>query len=429
MGSTARTGSRETNPRVVALSAFAGTTLEWYDYYVYGSASALVFNDQFFPELSPLAGTMASFATFGVGFIARPIGAAVFGHLGDRYGRRAMLLVTVVLIGIVTGCIGLLPTYAQIGVAAPILLTALRLLQGFSVGGEWSGAATLTVEHAPSQQRGRYAVVPQLGSPAGSLAATGIFSLVSLLPDAQFTAWGWRIPFLLGFPLLLVALWVRLRVEESPVFREVLSQQRAAKLPVVELLRINGLRLLVGVGISFVGIGGFYLCGTYLVNYGADTLGIDRTLLLTAATVGSALNLIAFPVWGRIAERIGPSPVAIGGAAATAIASFPILGLVGLANPLGVGVALAAGLVLVSISYAASGQLLSEMFASSVRYSGVALSYNLSGAISGFVPLIATALLAVSNGGLWTIALLFLVFSLVTLTSAIGGRRLTTTRL
>ncbi|SDL09168.1 MFS transporter [Nonomuraea jiangxiensis] len=424
MQRTAHPQRPETSPRTVALGAFAGTALEWYDYYIYGTAAALVFDGQFFPELSPFAGTMASFATFGVGFVARPLGAAVFGHLGDRYGRRRILMVTVVLIGAVTGCIGLLPTYAQIGVAAPILLATLRLLQGISVGGEWSGAATLAIEHAPKEKRGIYGVMPQMGSPVGSLTATAVFALVSTLPDAQFDSWGWRVPFLLGFPLLLVALWVRSRVDESPVFREMMTQQRAAKRPLVELVRTSGRRLVVGIAVSFVGIGGYYLCGTYLVNYGSDTAGIDRTALLNAATLASFINLCLYPLFGRIADRVGPGPVAVWGAAASAVAAFPIFWLVGLGSTVGVAAGLIAGVVLVSISYAACGQLLSEMFTSEVRYSGVGLSYNVSGAISGFVPLAATALLAATGQNLWAIAVMLCVFSLITLFAAVAAKRL-----
>ncbi|MGP3937500.1 MFS transporter [Nonomuraea sp. KM88] len=424
MQPTAHPPKPETNPRTVALGAFAGTALEWYDYYVYGTAAALIFNSQFFPELSPLAGTMASFATFGVGFVARPLGAAVFGHLGDRYGRRRILMVTVVLIGVVTGCIGLLPTYAQIGVAAPILLATLRLLQGLSVGGEWSGAATLAVEHAPKEKRGIYGVMPQMGSPVGSLTATAVFALVSVLPDAQFESWGWRIPFLLGFPLLVIALWVRSRVDESPMFQEMLTQQRAAKRPLVELVRTSGGRLIAGIAVSFVGIGGYYLCGTFLVNYGSDTVGIDRTVLLNAATLGSFINLCLYPAFGRIADRVGPGPVAVWGAAASAVAAFPIFWLVGLGSAAGVAAGLVLGVVLVSVSYAACGQLLSEMFTREVRYSGVGLSYNVSGAISGFVPLGATALLAATGESLWPVAAMLCVFSLITLFAAVAAKRL-----
>lgn len=412
------------SPRTVALGAFAGTALEWYDYYVYGSAAALVFGRQFFPDLSPLAGTMASFATFAVGFVARPIGAALFGHLGDRYGRRRMLLVTVVLIGTVTGCIGLLPTYDQIGVAAPVLLALLRVVQGISVGGEWSGAATLAVEHAPPGKRGRYGVMPQLGSPVGSLAATGVFAVVSLLPDAQFAGWGWRIPFLLGFPLLLLALWVRRRVDESPVFQAMLVEQREHRLPVVELFRASSGRLLAGIAVSLLGIGGYYLCGTFLINYGADTAGIDRTWLLNAAVCGSAVNLCLYPFLGWLADRVGAVPIAVGGALASAVAAFPLFWLVSIGTAWTVGAAIAVGVVVVSVSYAACGQLLSETFTGAVRYSGVGLSYNLSGTISGFVPLAATGLLAASHGSLWPIAGLLLVLSLVTAVASAVARRL-----
>ncbi|MQA79211.1 MAG: MFS transporter [Streptosporangiales bacterium] len=425
MSSTARNTRRETsNPRTVAAGAFAGTALEWYDYYVYGAAAALVFDSQFFPSLSPVAGTMASFATFAVGFVARPVGALIFGHLGDRYGRRRMLLITVVLIGLVTGCIGLLPTYAQIGVAAPILLAVLRVLQGISVGGEWSGAATLAVEHAPPDKRGRYGVMPQLGSPVGSLTATGVFAVVSLLPDPQFESWGWRLPFLLAFPLLLLALWVRSKVDESPVFRELLAEQGAHKLPVVELLRSSGPRLVVGIAVSLLGIGGYYLCGTFLISYGSETAGIDRTLLLNAAIVASVINLLAYPVFGRIADRTGAAPIAIGGAIASAVAAYPIFLLVGLESPYGVAAGIVAGVVLVSVSYAACGQLLSETFTGAVRYSGVGLSYNVSGTISGFAPLAATALIAATGGSLWAVASLLFVLSLVTLAAAVAARRL-----
>lgn len=409
--------------RTVALGAFAGTALEWYDYYVYGAAAALVFNHQFFTDLSPVAGTMASFATFAVGFVARPIGAALFGHLGDRHGRRKMLLITVVLIGAVTGCIGLLPTYATIGVWAPVLLAALRVVQGISVGGEWSGAATLAVEHAPPERRGRYGVMPQLGSPVGSLLATIVFAIVSLLPDPQFMSWGWRIPFLLGFPLLVIALWVRSRVDESPVFRRVLEEQRAHKLPLVELFRSSSGRLLLGVAVSLLGIAGFYFCGTFLINYGSNA-GISRTTLLNAASVASVINLLIYPLFGRLADRVGPAPIAIGGSVASAVAAFPIFWLVGTQTAAGVAVGIIAGVVLVSVSYAACGQLLSETFTGRVRYSGVGLSYNISGSISGFAPFLGTVLLAVFEQSLWPLATMLAVIAIITLVASVAARRM-----
>lgn len=415
---------RVSNAGTVAFGAFAGTALEWYDYYIYGTAAALVFNKQFFPELDPVAGTMASFATFAVGFVVRPLGAALFGHWGDKYGRRRMLLVTVVTIGMVTGVIGLLPTYNTIGVAAPILLVVMRVLQGISVGGEWSGAATLAIEHAPVERRGRYAVMPQLGSPVGSVCAAGAFALVGLLPDEQFTGWGWRLPFLAAFGLLLIALWVRLRVDESPVFQRMRRERAAAKLPVLELFRTSGMRVLVGVGVSLLGIAGYYLCGTFLINYGAQTAGVDRGTLLNAATAASAINVALYLVFGRIADRVGPAPLAIGGSLVSAIIAFPLFWLVGTGTPSGLAVALIAGDIAVSISYAACGQLLGEMFAGPVRYSGVGLSYNISGTISGFAPLVGTALLAAFGQSLWALAAMLLVISLITLGASVAAHRL-----
>ena len=229
--------------RRLLTAAFSGTALEWYDYFLYGTAAALVFNKVFFPDLDPTVGTLAAFVTFAVGFVARPIGAAVFGHIGDRYGRKVSLIITVVMMGATTGCIGLLPAYDTIGIWAPALLSVLRFLQGISVGGEWSGAMLLTLEHTPKEKHGSYSSVPQLGSPVGTLLSSGAFALVGLLPDGAFYSWGWRLPFLVAFPLLAFALYLRIHIEESPVFRamqEDAERNGPKSAPLVEAFRRTG---------------------------------------------------------------------------------------------------------------------------------------------------------------------------------------------
>ena len=319
--------------RRIAFAAFVGTALEWYDYFLYGTAASIVFNRLYFTTGDPLVATLAAFASFAVGFVARPVGAVVFGHVGDRFGRRRSLIITVAMIGVVTGMIGLLPDFATIGVAAPVLLTLLRVLQGVAVGGEWGGAVTLAVEHAPPERRGRYAALPQVGSPIGTLLSSGAFTLVSLMPPAAFDAWGWRLPFLAAIPLLFVALYLRRRVEESPLFTELLAQHERASLPVVEVFRKSAGRVLVGLCASLLGVGGFYLLTTFVISYGTETLGLPRSLMLGATLVAAALEIAILLAFGRLAERLGPGAVCVVGSIALAVAAFPVFWLVDTQNP------------------------------------------------------------------------------------------------
>ncbi len=292
----------------VAFAAFVGTALEWYDYFLFGTAAAIVFDRFFFTSLSSSAATLAAFATFGVGFAARPLGAVLFGWLGDRIGRRPALLITVVGIGLATGLIGVLPGYVTIGVAAPLLLVLLRLLQGFAVGGEWGGAVTLAVEHAPPEKRGRYAALPQVGSPIGTLMSSGAFALVLLLPSGSFDSWGWRLPFLLAFPLTVVAFYIRRKVEESPLFDELVRQDRRAKVPALEVFRQAWGPLLAAIASALLGVGGFYLLTTFVISYGTGTLGLSKSLMVDATLVAAGVEIVVILTMGRLAERIGPGP-------------------------------------------------------------------------------------------------------------------------
>jgi MFS family permease len=404
--------------RKIAFAAFVGTALEWYDYFLYGTAASIVFNRLYFTTGDPLVATMAAFASFAVGFVARPVGAVIFGHVGDRYGRRMSLIITVTMIGIVTGLIGLLPGFATIGVAAPVLLTLLRVLQGVAVGGEWGGAVTLAVEHAPPEHRGRYAALPQVGSPIGTLLSSGAFALVSLLPPQDFDSWGWRLPFLAAIPLLLIALYLRRRIEESPLFTELLEQHERTSLPVVEVLRRSAGRVLVGLCASLLGVGGFYLLTTFAISYGTETLGLPKSLMLGATLVAAALEIVILLGFGRVAEKWGPGTVCVVGSVASAVAAFPVFWLLDTKNPLLVVLGITVGVACLSVPYAVSGSLLTELFPPHLRYSGVAISFNLGGVVSGFVPLLATSVLAASGTQSWSVALLLVALAVLT---ALGG--------
>lgn len=414
----------EAEAKKVAFAAFVGTALEWYDYFLYGTAAALVFNRLYFVTNDPLVSTLAAFASFAVGFVARPFGAVIFGHLGDRIGRRKTLIVTVVMIGFATALIGFLPDFAAIGVAAPLLLTLLRLLQGIAVGGEWGGAVTLAVEHAPAGHRGRYAALPQIGSPIGTLLSSGAILLVSLLPDASFDAWGWRLPFLAAFPLLYVAVYLRRRVEESPMFERLLEEDELASTPVKDVVTGAFPQLLVGAGSAFLGVGGFYLATTFMISYGTGTLGIDNSVMLTSTLFAAVVEVGVLIAGGRLAERHGAGPVTVVGGLVTALLAFPVFWLVDTTQTLVVIAGVTLAVACLSIPYAVSGYLLTNLFPAQLRYSGVALSANLAGVASGFVPMAATALLAAAGEKSWAPALLLIGIALITALSGWAAPRI-----
>jgi MFS family permease len=402
----------------IARAAFVGTALEWYDYYLFGTAAALVFNRLFFTDLDPTAALLASFATFGVGFAARPIGAMLFGYIGDKFGRRPALLTTIVMIGVATGLIGLLPDFGSIGLAAPILLAVLRLVQGLAVGGEWGGAVTMAVEHAPAEKRGRYAAMVQIGSPVATLMASTAFTLVLLFPSDFFDAWGWRIPFLLSFPMLLIALWIRLKVEESPIFKDLLAQEETSKVPAFDVFRHAGGRLVVAVLAALLGVGGFYMITTFVVSYGVNTLGVDRNVMVNATLIAAFAQIIVTILMGRLAEKVGPGKVTMWGGILTAVLAFPLFAMIDTKSPLMITLAITIGIMLIAVAYAVNGALLTELFPAKLRYSGVALGYNIAGATSGFMPMIATAMLGVSGNQSWGAAMILAIIALLT---AVGG--------
>jgi MFS transporter, MHS family, shikimate and dehydroshikimate transport protein len=297
--------------RQVALASFIGTAIEWYDFFLYGTAAALVFNQLFFPNFAPLTGTLASFATFGVGFFARPVGGVVFGHFGDRVGRKSMLVITLLVMGGATFLIGLLPTFETIGIWAPILLVVLRFLQGFAVGGEWGGATLMAVEHAPEDSRNFYASWPQMGAPAGLVLSTAVFTAFSSLPDDQFFAWGWRVPFLLSIILIGVGLFIRLRVLESPAFARVKELGTKSRVPLLEVLRDYPVAALLSIGVVLVNIGGYYIVITFTLSYTTEQLGVARNVPLIGLLLAGVAEIAGILIFAYVSDRIGKRPVAL----------------------------------------------------------------------------------------------------------------------
>jgi metabolite-proton symporter len=402
--------------RQVAFASFIGTAVEWYDFFLYGTAAALVFPKLFFPHFSPLAGTLASFATFGVAFFARPIGGAVFGHLGDRVGRKSMLVTTLVLMGASTFLIGLLPTFMQIGVMAPLALVALRIVQGFAVGGEWGGATLMALEHAPPEDRNFYASWPQLGVPAGLMLSTGIFAASSSIPEPQFLAWGWRVPFLLSIVLIALGLFIRLRVTESPVFSRVRERGAQSKAPVLEVLRDHRVAVVLTVGVSFINLCAFYIITTFSLSYLTGQLGVARSVALVGNVLFSAAEAVAILVFARAADRSGRRRVVIGSAWCELLFAYPFFWLLGTREPALIWLAMIASGVIGGALYGVSGALVAELFAPRVRCSGISLGYQVAGMLGGApAPIVATFLVHWSGGAPWSVATYFAAASLVTL--------------
>jgi MHS family shikimate/dehydroshikimate transporter-like MFS transporter len=405
--------------RRVLMTSVIGTAIEWYDFFLYATASALVFANLFFPSFDPVVGTVAAFGTFAVGYLARPVGAVVFGHFGDRIGRKATLVATLLIMGIATFVIGLLPPYETIGVWAPTLLVLMRLLQGLGVGGEWGGAVLLVVEYAPPSKRGLFGSCPQLGVPIGLLLSTGIFALVASLPQDQFLSWGWRIPFLLSFVLIAIGLFIRLRVLESPVFQEVKARGAEAKAPLVELLKRYPKDIVLALGTRFATDITFNVINVFVLAYGTQQLGLSRNLLLDAILVGCAVELFTVPAFGWLSDRIGRRTVYLMGAVFVAIYGFVFFWLLESRQPELIVVAYAAGLALSQASvYAVQSTWFAELFGTRVRYTGASLPYQIAGIItSGPAPLISTWLFSVYQSP-WPIAGYIAVTALVSLVCA-----------
>jgi metabolite-proton symporter len=388
--------------RVVGASVI-GTTVEWYDFFLYGSAAALIFGPLFFPGDDDFFKTLAAFATYAVGFFARPVGALVFGHFGDRIGRKKLLVISLMMMGGSTFAIGLLPTYASVGLLAPILLVTLRLIQGFALGGEWGGAVLLVSEHGKPENRGFWASWPQAGAPAGNLLATGVLALLAAFQsDAAFESWGWRIPFLLSAVLIIVGLWVRLSVSESPVFLEAqrVAAEKAAesgveeKAPIVTVLSRYKREVLTAMGARIAENVSFYLLTAFSLTYLVNVEKLDSSFALNAVLIASAVHLVTIPMWGALSDRIGRKPVYIFGAIGIGVWAFAFFGLLD-SGSFGLSVvAITVGLLFHGAMYGPQAAFFSELFGTKARYTGVSVGAQLASLVAGApAPLIALALL------------------------------------
>lgn len=393
-----------------------GTVLEWYDLFIYAQAAALVFGPLFFPQVSATAGSLAAFATFGVGYLARPLGAVVFGHIGDRHGRRTALLATLLLMGVATSAIGLLPTYESAGLAAPVLLTVLRLAQGLGAGAEYAGAFVMVSEMAPRQHRGFWTSLPGAGIYGGVMLSAGVAAVVFTLPEAALFSWGWRVPFLLSFLLIGVALYLRLRVAETPAFKQLEQQREVRKLPVLTVLKNAPLRLFLAVVLTTPIAFNVYVALTYSVKFSA-TRGLSETYGLIGITLGSAVALLSVPVAGWLSDRFGRRPVYLTLAALSAVISFPYFMLLdtGQPGPTWLAQSLLMGAVVFALT-GAQAAYLAELFDARYRYSGVALSREIStAALSAPAPVIAISLAAISGGDPWLTAGIMVLISIACL--------------
>ena len=410
-----QTDARSAQLTSVIRSSFIGTTIEWYDFYTYATMASLVIGKLFFPAMSPVAGTLAGLSTFAAGFVSRPLGGIVFGHFGDRVGRKKMLVLSLILMGASTFLMGVLPTYATIGVAAPAILVLLRLVQGLALGGEWGGASTMVIEHSPAGKRGYNGALVQVGAVFGGVISYGvILGIDVLLPGGQFLAWGWRIPFLLSGILVIIGIVIRLRIQESPVFRSIQERKTLSRVPALEALRRQPRQVILVFFMYIADTVIAYINATFVVSHATDTLGIDKNaILLTLMGVFFVAVLFA-PRLGRLADRIGRRPVYLAGTIGMAVIAFPYLLLVDTGNIWLVAIALGLGQLVNMLMYMPLAAFFMELFPAHIRYSGASLGLQLSTVVGGATaPIIATSLVAWSGGKIWGVALYLIAIGLL----------------
>jgi MHS family shikimate/dehydroshikimate transporter-like MFS transporter len=407
----------------IAFAGTIGTIVEWYDFIIYGTAAALVFNQLFFPNVDARIGTLAALGSFAVGFLARPVGGAIFGHFGDRLGRKSMLMITMVLMGLSTTAIGLLPTYAQVGIWAPAMLIFLRVLQGIALGGEWGGASLMVLEHAPQNRRGFYGGLVQVGFPIGLVSASAVFSLVSMLPDIDFKTWGWRIPFLISVLLVGIGLFVRARLPETPVFEHIKQRDQIVRSPFFEMIFKNPRSFLVAVGLKLSEVSWVYMLTVFVVVHATTKLGLSKSLMLNAISLAALVELFTIPLFGYLSDLYGRRALYFAGVLFTIIFAFPLFWLLNMGSPeiviLTVVIALNFGH---GLMFAPESAYFPELFGANVRYSGASLGFQVSAAIGGgFAPIIAAAL-AAYLGGTAGVSIMLILLALITLVATLFAR-------
>ena len=401
--------------RRVVISAVVGATIEWYDFFLYGVAAGIVFNKLYFPSHDPVVSTMLAYATFAVGFVTRPLGGVIFGHFGDRIGRKSMLIMTLMIMGVATFLIGVVPTYAQIGIGAPLLLLLLRVLQGMGLGGEWGGAVLMTYEYAPKNQRGFYASLPQIGLAIGLCLASGVVALLSaLLTDDQFLAWGWRIAFMLSGLMVAVGMYIRLTVQETPEFAAVKAHNAELRIPFLDMLRRYPGNILKGMGARYIDGVFFNVFAVFSINYLTSTIKMNRTEALLGVMAAAVVMIFTIPYFGRMSDRISRPKVYMWGSLITAVSAFPAFWLMSQSggNVLLIWIAIIVPFgILYSSIYGPEAALFCDLFDARVRYTGISFVYQFSGIFaSGITPLIATALLKSGGGQPWQLCM-YVLFS------------------
>ena len=398
----------------VLLASLIGSSIEWFDYFLYGTVAALVFNQVFFVTEDPSVGLLLAYASFALAFFIRPFGGIIFSHIGDRIGRKKTLVITLSLMGVATFGMGLLPTYQAIGIWAPILLITLRLIQGLGIGGEWGGALLLAVEYAPKEKRGLYGSVPQMGITIGMLLGTIALSIMTLLPEDSFMTWGWRVPFILSALLVVFGLWIRKGIDETPSFKAVQEKGDIPKVPLFHTLKYHWREVLIAIGAKVVETAPFYIFSTFVVSYATTNLGFTRTETLGAVMVGTIVTTILIPIMGALSDRVGRKPLFVFGTIAMALYAFPYFWLVqqGSVTLLVIATVIGLGVIWAPIT-AVLGTMLSEIFSAEVRYTGISLGYQIGAALAGgTAPLVATALLLKFNNSYVPVAL-YIIFTAV----------------
>lgn len=403
--------------RRVLVASVVGSSVEWFDYFLYGTVAALVFNQLFFVTDDPAFGTLYAFATFALAFFIRPLGGIIFSHIGDKIGRKKTLVLTLSFMGIATFLMGVLPTYGQIGMWAPVLLILLRLLQGLGLGGEWGGALLLAVEYAPKEKRGLFGSVPQMGVTIGMLMGTIALSIMTLLPEEQFLSWGWRVPFLLSALLVIFGLWIRKGIEETPTFQKTQKEGEIPKLPIADTFKYHWREVLIATGAKVVETAPFYIFGTFIVSYGTQNLNYSQTATLTAVTIATIITTILMPIMGSLSDKVGRKKLYVGGTILMILYAFPYFWLIHQDSTgyLIVATVIGLGIIWAPIT-AVLGTMFSEIFSANVRYTGISLGYQIGAAVAGgTAPLIATALLIRFNDSYIPVAIYIIITSIISL--------------